>query len=226
MRYVKRAVCSLLMAALLCLTLTGTVVAAETASIAEDGILWLDLSVSSGKTVAQIVTDVTVTDGVIELDYDSSVLTYESVDVTEAYVAMYAVNAETEGAVRISWVAPEEYAPVEDGAGLIRVNFTGEAASAASFTLTGSGKNASGQTVTIGSKEATGETTTEETVSSGDDGSASASQTESDSSAAAASTDGAATSDAAQTTLYLGLLACCTAALAGVVLNRNRRERR
>lgn len=141
MQHVKQAVRSLLLAALLCAALAATAFAAG------DGSVWIALSDTSGKTAAQIVADTTVTDGVVELTYDSSVLTYEGVEVTEAYVAMYSINAEEAGVVRISWVAPGEYS-LAAAAALIQVNFTGTAGKE-DISLSGSASGADGEAVPI-----------------------------------------------------------------------------
>lgn len=142
MRHVRQTAGSLLLAALLCMALTVTAFAAE------DGTVWLTLTEDSGRTTAEIVSDTTVTDGVVELTYDSTALTYEGVEVEEVYVAMYAVNAEEAGVVRISWVAPGEYEAVETGAELIHVNFSGEA-EPEDISLSGTANNAAGESVYI-----------------------------------------------------------------------------
>lgn len=148
MQRVKRTSSLLLLSVLLCAALTMTAFAEE------DGSVWISMSEASGKTTAQIVTDTTVTDGVVVVTYDSAALTYDGVEVTSAYVAMYAVNADTPGVVRISWVAPGEYEANADGATLIRVNFTGEA-EADDVSLSGtesSANDADGEPVSIVAK--------------------------------------------------------------------------
>lgn len=136
MRIARKAVTLLTLAALLCGLL------ATAAFAAEKGALWLTVEENEG-TSALIITDAVVTDGVVKLTYDSEMLTYESTEITEGYVAMYAVNAEEKGAVLISWVAPGAYA-LEDGAVcLIRVNFSGREQES-TITLTGSVHDQSG----------------------------------------------------------------------------------
>ncbi|MBQ7873690.1 MAG: FIVAR domain-containing protein [Oscillospiraceae bacterium] len=115
----KKIVCALLLAALVFAMPTVDVFAAESGS------MWLSTTETSDSTTVLIVTDTTVTDGVVEVTYDSSVLTYQNVTVAENYVAMYSVNADTPGSVKISWVAPEAYASDGSGIGLIQVNFSG-----------------------------------------------------------------------------------------------------
>ena len=103
----------------------------------ESGSVWLSASSAEGSTVASIVSDTGVTDGVIAVEYDSEDLTYQDVQINEDYVAMYSVNAE-EGEVRIAWVAPGE--TVIDGEDwLMKVNFTGtkEETLSVSGTVTG-----------------------------------------------------------------------------------------
>ena len=140
MKYVRKAATVLTLAALVCMMLT-VALAAGTGSV------WLEVDASDG-TAALIITDTTVTDGVVKVTYDSEALTYEGVEVTESYVAMYAVNAEEPGAVLISWVAPEAYTLEEETACLIRVNFSGTEEDS-SIDLTGSANDAEGDSVTV-----------------------------------------------------------------------------
>ena len=103
----------------------------------ESGSVWLSASSAEGSTVASIVADTGVTDGVIAVEYDSEDLTYQDIQINEDYVAMYSVNAE-EGEVRIAWVAPGE--TVIDGEDwLMKLSFTGtkEETLSVSGTVTG-----------------------------------------------------------------------------------------
>lgn len=152
MKKVKQAARSLLLMVLLCALLTVPAFAAD-----EDSV-WVTLTETSGGTAAWIVTDTTVTDGVVELTYDSSALTYEGVTVTEAYVAMYSVNAEDAGIVRISWVAPGEYTPDAEGASLIQVSFSGTAKED-DISLSGSANDAAGKSVPVEGVRTSGSTT-------------------------------------------------------------------
>lgn len=136
MKIVRKVVTVLTLAALLCTLLAATAFAAE------NGSLWAAVEQKEG-TVALIVTDTTVTDGVVKVTYDSSVLTYESTEVTAEYVAMYAVNAEEAGTVLISWVAPGPYELKDDAACLIRVNFSGKEETN-TITLTGTAHDEKG----------------------------------------------------------------------------------
>ncbi len=111
---------------LLLLTFLFGAMQTVTAFAADESSVWADLNGTSDGTEVQIATDTTVTDGVVELVYDDSDLTYQGVEVSDAYVAMYSVNADEAGVVRISWVAPEEYAADADELPLIQVNFTGQ----------------------------------------------------------------------------------------------------
>ena len=133
--------------ALLVITALLWVLPATAAFAAETGSLWVTVDHAEG-TVAQIITDTTVTDGVVKLTYDSSVLTYESTEVTDTYVAMFAVNAEEVGVVLISWVAPGAYELEDDAACLIRVNFSGTEEES-SITLTGKAHDADGNALTF-----------------------------------------------------------------------------
>lgn len=154
MKRVKRAAHTLLLAVMLCMLLATAVFAAT------EGSVWLDLSTEEG-TGARIVTDTAVTDGVIQLTYDSGALTYEGVELDEAYVAMYAVNTDEDGLVKISWVAPEAYTVSGDEAELIRVNFSGTA-EAGSITLSGTVTDADGNEIQVASGDSsdTGEEAT------------------------------------------------------------------
>lgn len=143
MKLVKKAVRTLLLAALSCMLL------ATAAFAAEPGSVWLNVSAApDGEGVtALIATDTTVTDGLVELTYDSAKLTFEGVEVNEGYVAMYSVNAEEAGVVRIAWVAPEAYESDGSGIGLISVSFSGKAGD--SLALTGSVKAPDGSEVPL-----------------------------------------------------------------------------
>lgn len=147
MKRLTRTARAFVLVMLLCMLLTTTVFAAE------DGNVWLKLNdASNGRGVATlIVTDTTVTDGVVTLTYDSSELTYKSVEVTDAYVAMYSVNAEEKGVVRISWVAPEAYKADGSVLELIQVNFTGKA-DEDSVELSGTAFGPQGDNVNISDK--------------------------------------------------------------------------
>ncbi len=131
MKRVKKTIRSLVMMLLVCAMLTGMVFAAG------DGSVWLNTTETSTQAPkAWIVADTTVTDGQVELYYDSESLTYEGVEVNEAYVAKYAVNAETLGVVKIAWVAPEAY-EADAAHWLVKVTFSGEGAVAMTGTVNG-----------------------------------------------------------------------------------------
>ena len=138
MKSVNKTIRSLVMLVLVCAML------ATAAFAAEDGSVWLNVMQDTTDQVsAYIVADATVTDGLVELTYDSSALTCQSVEVNGDYVAMYAVNADEPGLVKISWVAPCEYEA--DGAQwLVKVTFTGEG----SVTMSGTVNGADGSSVT------------------------------------------------------------------------------
>ena len=145
MKQVKKIVCALLLAAL--------VFAMPTAAFAsEDGSMWLGTTKTSESTTVLIITDTTVTDGLMEVTYDSSVLTYQDVTVSEAYVAMYSVNAEVPGSVKISWVAPEAYKTYGSGICLIEVNFSGTEEKS-TVALSGTGHSETGSDVPFNSPD-------------------------------------------------------------------------
>ena len=163
MRSAKRAVCALSVLVLVCMMLSATAFADES------GKVWLKVDQSEDSNAATlIVTDTTVTDGVVTLTYDSDELTYQSVEVNEDRVAMYAVNAETLGEVRISWVAPEAYEADGSALALIQVNFAGKA-DEDSVELSGSAFDAEGNEIPVGSnQESEGESGSDETTDASD----------------------------------------------------------
>lgn len=112
---------------LLALALVMCMMLATVAFAAETGKVWISVTESAnGKdTVALIVTDTTVTDGLVKVTYDPEVLTYKGVMVSSEYVAMHSVNAEEPGTVLIAWVAPEAYEVSGSALTLIEVNFEG-----------------------------------------------------------------------------------------------------
>ena len=71
--------------------------------------LWMRAQIEDGTYVANICADTTVTDGMIEVRYDSTLITFTEVVVDSRYVAAHAVNAEEPGIVKIAWVAPGDY---------------------------------------------------------------------------------------------------------------------
>ena len=122
---------------------------ANIAYAAEAGQVWLNVGKAENgqDTVALIVTDTTVTDGLVKVTYDAETLTYQDVAVSEDYVAMYSVNAEEAGVVLISWVAPEAYEHDGSGITLIQVNFLG---SADAIEAAGMAHDAEGNELPIG----------------------------------------------------------------------------
>ena len=138
MKRVNNTIRALAMVLLVCMLLTNVVFAAE------NGSAWLAVTESEADqtTTAVIAADVAVTDGLVEITYDSSVLTYAGLTVNETCVAMHAVNADQPGTVKISWVAPGAV----DAAWILKVLFTG---ADKNVTLTGSIHDASGAEVTL-----------------------------------------------------------------------------
>ena len=117
MKRVRNSVRIIALAVMLCMLLCLGVAA-------ENGSVWITETDTDDGTVAFVITDTTVTDGVVEVNYDADKLTYQGVTVNETYVAMHAVNADEPGVVLISWVAPAAIAP-EGNEILIQVNFAG-----------------------------------------------------------------------------------------------------
>ena len=141
MKIARKVVTLLIVAVLVC------VLPVTAALAAESGSLWAAIEHSENTTVL-VVADTAVTDGVVKLTYDSAVLTYESVEVAEEYVAMHAVNAQETGTVLISWVAPGAYTLDSGAVCLFRVNFTGVEDSDM-LTLTGTAHDANGGELTF-----------------------------------------------------------------------------
>lgn len=130
MKRVNKLIRALVMVMVVCAMLTSFVFAAG------EGSVWIRSMESEQGTAAWIVTDSVVTDGLVELRYDPAVLTFESVEVNGQMVAMYAVNADEAGLVKISWVAPGEIVSGEN-AWLIQVSFAGEGDVTASGSVNG-----------------------------------------------------------------------------------------
>ena len=102
MKSVKRFARMMALAVAVCMLLTLSVFATETGSY------WATESSAEGEAYAAVMGSGVVTDGVVEMTYDADALSPENLQVNEAYVAMYSVNAEKAGVIRIAWVAPGE----------------------------------------------------------------------------------------------------------------------
>ncbi len=131
---------------LLALAMVLCMMMATVAAAAEAGNVWLSVTGSETDTVATIVTDTTVTDGLVKVTYDPEVLTYQDVRVNSSYVAMYSVNAEEAGVVLISWVAPEAYEADGTALDLIEVVFEGNG----TVEATGIAHDAEGNELAVG----------------------------------------------------------------------------
>lgn len=219
MKTLKQTIRLLLLTVILCSFPTVTALAADDSSV------WFELKETAAGTAVQIVTDTTVTDGVVELTYDSSALTYKDVTVTEAYVAMYSVNAEEAGTVRISWVAPGEYEANSAGVSLIQVNFTGKAA-AEDIALSGTAYSANGDIVPV---KGNASITEPEKPGPGGNGSGSSGSGNSGSGSSGSSnppaTTNPGTGDSAAPLLLLAVAACALIACAGISVMKRRAEK-
>lgn len=143
MSYIRKAVYTLLLTALVCILPTVA------ASAAEDDSVWVNLTEKSdGNGIdALVVTNQPVTDGVIAVKYDSSILEYAGIEVNEQYVAMHSVNAEEAGIVKISWVAPG----VPEGTDtVLRLSFTGNAKDDSIEIVSGTVHVDGGDTIQVG----------------------------------------------------------------------------
>ena len=133
----------LLVAAVLC-SLTAMAAFAD-----ETGSAWLDISTEGGVT-ASVTVDTAVTSGSITVTYDSSKLTYEDITVGEG-VAMYAVNPNEPGVVRISWVSD---GAITGETVLFDLSFSGK--DAGSISVSGTAKAVSGSLMELTKKTAAG----------------------------------------------------------------------
>lgn len=180
MKIARKIVAMLTMTILLCVLLASTAFAAETGS------MWVAVEQDEG-TEALITTDTIVTDGVVKVSYNSELLTYESIEISQTYVAMYAVNAEEPGVVRISWVGKGDQELEDDAVCLIRLNFTGTGENN-QIVLTGSAHGADGSTLTLADDS---DTTAPEDSTASTEESAGDKQPESSSAATEEATDAA-----------------------------------
>ena len=108
MNCVKKTVRMTTILVLICMMLASTVFAAS------EGSVWFNPVQIDNQTTVYVVTDATVTDGLIEVIFDSEAMSYQGIEVNDALVAMYAVNADVAGTVKIGWVAPGEVASDEN----------------------------------------------------------------------------------------------------------------
>lgn len=142
MKSVKKAAAVLLTAVMICMTLATVAFAAENEAV------WLGETSTQEGTTAHIITNTTVTDGVVKLTYDSTKLTYTGIETNDDYVAMYSVNADEAGVVLISWVAPEALDTDGAAVSLIQVSFSGTEEES-TMTLTGTVCDAEGGNVSL-----------------------------------------------------------------------------
>ena len=121
MKHANKFIRALVMVMVVCAMLTSFVFAAG------EGSLWIRNmeSAQEGQTDLWIVTDTTVTDGMVELNYDAETMTYVGVETDDAYVAMFSVNNQEPGVVKIAWVAPGEFVP-QGNVSLMKVVFEGK----------------------------------------------------------------------------------------------------
>ncbi len=142
MRIARKMLCAMIVVIALCALLVTPAFAAET------GNLWLNVAEAQAGSTVVVCADTTVTNGMVELRYDSSKLTYKSVTTNDAYVSVVAVNTDTEGVVKIAWVAPGYYEVDGTSMALINVLFEG-VADADEIIVTGNVYDAEGQLVNI-----------------------------------------------------------------------------
>lgn len=119
MKSVKRFARMMALAVAVCMLLTLSVFATETGSF------WATESSAEGEAYAAVMGSGVVTDGVVEMTYDADALSPEDLQVNDEYVAMYSVNAEEAGVIRIAWVAPGEI-EIDGEDWLFQLTTTGE----------------------------------------------------------------------------------------------------
>ena len=119
MKSVKRFARMMALAVAVCMLLALSVFATETGSF------WATESSAEGEAYAAVMGSGVVTDGVVEMTYDADALSPEDLQVNEEYVAMYSVNAEEAGVIRIAWVAPGEI-EIDGEDWLFQLTTTGE----------------------------------------------------------------------------------------------------
>ena len=143
MKVARKMLCALFVVTILCAMF------ATTAFAAEDGSLWMNNVANTQQNTTSVVVyaDTVVSNGMVELRYDSSKLTYSSVTVSEQYVGTVAVNADTAGVVKIAWVAPGPYETNGADVALITVEFTGKSDN--DVSVSGKVYDADGDLVTV-----------------------------------------------------------------------------
>jgi hypothetical protein len=119
MKFAKKAVTAMLLAALMIVMLPVSAFAAE------DGKLWLSVSEENGETAALVVANTQVTDGLVVVTYDSEALTYIGLTAMDDCVAKFAVNSDESGIVKISWVAPGPYEVDGNAFAIFNLQFEG-----------------------------------------------------------------------------------------------------
>lgn len=144
MRKMSKILCALVVVVVLCSMM------AVSAFAADNGNMWLNNAADTQQGITSVVicADTTVTNGMVEVRYDSSKLTYSSVSVSDEYVGVFAVNNDIEGVVKIAWVAPGAYETDGTGIALITVNFQGNAGDS-KITFSGNVYDAEGDLVDI-----------------------------------------------------------------------------
>ena len=118
MNCVKKTIRVTTILVLACLMLASTVFATG------EGSVWFNSVQNDDQTTVYVVTDDVVTDGLIELTFDSEAMAYQDIEVNKALVAMYAVNADEAGTVKIGWIAPSEVAS-DENQWLLKVTLSG-----------------------------------------------------------------------------------------------------
>jgi hypothetical protein len=120
--------------------------------------VWIAVSDSGNQQkTAAVMSNAAVTDGVIVMVYDSSILNCEDISISEEYIGMYSVNTSEAGVIRVSWVAPETVVTSEGNHSLIEVTFTGEVSKVTEDSIVLSGKvyNAGGEVIPVGKLDLT-----------------------------------------------------------------------
>ncbi len=123
------------------------------AAAAESGAVWFETAASDSGLTVSVWTDAPVASGVLTFTFDRKVLTFVQEQVDESYVLAHAVNAQTVGTVRISWIAPEGM-DAQGAHMLLQLHFTGT--DDASLLIQGSAATVTGESVLVAMRDFAG----------------------------------------------------------------------
>lgn len=120
MKHIGKVAYTMLLTILFCMVSAVSVYAADEEPIR------LNLTEESEDEVsAQVVADRALTDGVLTLSYDSSLLGYAEIEIDENIVALYSVK-DNGGVLSISWISTEKPKTRSTEFALFKVKFSGD----------------------------------------------------------------------------------------------------